>query len=353
MHELDSFEKCLNSCSCDEERIIELYRFIISIKLNDIFARGFSLDERLTKATKRSAINIVSEPDNLLNLYDVILLATLDDFSTTVSQEFVIVFNSFLDMPMPSDKLLGFYKKSTIVSNQEQGFYDEIDDRLKFSFSLSHFFCATYPYVKKFIQMYDLMMNRIVCGTKTILQKENTDFQNRNSSWGKMLSTVLPQNRSHLSDSNAFLDNDEKSVLTVPPNTNILFPTADLTQIDKAYMRAVDMLLAVFRIPSTKFFGGSPSGFQSTGNLEILNYEQSLDEIFNNDIKPILDHMSELINSDTEVQSVSFYKLQNLDKINNVRATTDSAQIREFCDQQITAISGIQPTTTNNIDEEE
>jgi hypothetical protein len=352
---LNTFEKCFKHCKCDDERIVALYKFIVSIKLNDIFARGFTLDQRLEKASLRSSVIIESQPINLLNLYDVLMETFLNGFTSYHTQQkhsssFVIVFNDALTLPTQKDEFLGFYTKNTVLQKTSQEYYDNIDNKLKFSFEIKDFYCSSYPYLKRVIQMFELMQDRVVTGTKTIMQKSNSNFQARNSG-GLMdaVTSMLPNSKKQKAESEAFLHNDTHSVLSVPAETNILFPTADVTQIEKAYMRAVDWMLAFFRIPNTKFFGQSPSGFQSTGNLEILNYEQTLDEIFSNDIKPVLTHMSSLINVKEEITTVSFYKLQQLDRINNVRATTNSKQIQEFCDNMITAISGIESEINNDI----
>lgn len=353
---LNTFEKCFTHCKCDDERIVALYKFIVSIKLNDIFARGFTLDEKLQKASLRSSVVIESEPTNLLNLYDVLMETFLNGFTSYHAEQkhssnFVIVFNDDLKLPSQNDEFLGFYTKETVLAKVKQEQYDKIDNRLKFSFEVKDFYCSSYPYLKRVVQMFELMQDRIITGTKTIMQKSNSNFQARNNG-GLMdaVTSMLPNSKKQKAESEAFLHNDTYSVLSVPPETNILFPSADVTQIEKAYTRAVDWMLAFFRIPNTKFFGQSPSGFQSTGNLEILNYEQTLDEIFSNDIKPILTHMSSLVNVTEEITTVSFYKLQQLDRINNVRATTNSKQIQEFCDSMITAISGVEPEINNDIE---
>lgn len=328
--DIDNFNLLLGSCKCDKTRVLELYKFINSIKLNDIFSRGFTVDERLERTTIVSSIILESEPDNLLNLYDVVLLSM---YETTL--EVVLVFNSDITLPSSSDEFLGFLLKSSFSDVN----YDSIDSRLKIKILPYRLYCQSLPYLERVVQIYDLMQDRIVHGTKTIMQKENSGFASRNNNG--FISNVGNLFAKNQAESNAFLQNNAHSVLTIPPETNILFPTADVTQIDKAYMRSIDWLLAFFRIPTTKFFGETPSGFQSTGNLEILNYEQSLDEIFEARMKPILVHISNLLQVEREISSVSFYKLRQLDSINNVLSTTNSSKIAKYCDNMITAISGI------------
>lgn len=329
----EAFEKCLSSCNKDSKRVLNLFQFIIQIKLNDIFARGFVVHERLKKTTKISQIKIENESAGLLNFYDIILLSL-----SNIARDFVIVFNSDLNLPSSGDVFLGFYTKNSVISKLGINAYTQLDDKLKFCFEIDNLFCRTEHYLQIAINAFDLMQDRITHGTKTILQKEDSKQLMRSDP--AQIKAFTAQN---FFESSAFLQNNAKSVLTIPQNTNILFPTADVTQIEKAYIRAIDWLLACFRIPSTKFFGQSPSGFQSTGNLEILNYEQSLDEIFEYKMAPILEHLSNLISEPAEISPVSFYKLNLLEKINNARSIATSKQIIKYCDNLITTISGIEP----------
>ena len=321
--DVNDFEAQLSACRCDTKRIFALHKFIVQLKLKDIFARGFSLPPRMEAVGVVSKLQDLDRVSALRSLYEIILEA-----QTLEVQKYIIVFNADFSLPKSTDSFLGFAPLTSVkvAGSPEQ------EASLVFKFEDDGFFDSVKPYLKKIIILFDLLNNRIVHGTKTLLQKTDTGFQARNS--GPLAGFF----RKEKAEAKAFLNNDATSVLCIPPETNVTFPTADVTQIERAYIRTLDWLSAFYRIPNTKLFGQSPPGFQNTGNLEILNYEQSLDEIFYSYIKPLLEKIAGLLGETAVFTPISFYKLGQLDKLNNVLATTNSPTLQKYVENLMEAL---------------
>lgn len=353
----------------------QLFALANKRKLSDIFSNGFNVPKQLNSLLSISAIKQYNylhiEP--VFSLFDMILLAITDcnndDFyNVKVSHStWYIVFKN-----ASHKEIVGFtnqvptYQK---ISKLNVGMYSiSIKNSMQYAF--------VHKSIKKYLCSVKMLFERAVNTNKVILKSNLTRSNVSDKTLVKSIKSAFisekkttketPANLDFLKNLNkdvnqqmdAILTSDSSSILNLPIEYDLSFPSGDLTQLQLLYKSMQEELGAVLEMPLTKLFGTPPVGFQSTGEYDRLSYEQTLDRIANEYVVPILRDIGSILNlSDSEKESIKYlstYQIEILMKLINMTAGNSSPQVQKMIEEYIEIKTGIKaekvaPIPTNDV----
>lgn len=343
----------------------ELFALANRRKLSDIFSNGFNVPPILKPLLTISAIkkNNYLGIEKVFSLFDVILFVLShfhnDDYCNPIVTHslWYIVFKD-----KEHTEIIGFTSEAPNYANLSK------DNAGIYSFSIKN--NIQYAFVHKRIQRYlctvKMLFDRAIATNKIILKSSllSTKTSATDKELVKSLIKISKQKKQKVAqeDTNslnfastlnvdvnkqmdAILSSNHKSVLNLPLEYDITFPTGDLTQLQLLYKSMQEELGAVLEIPLTKLFGTPPVGFQSTGEYDRLSYEQTLDRIANEYVVPTLCEIATILNcSEEEKQSIKYlstYQIEILMKLINATAGNASSQIAKMVEEYIEIKTGI------------
>lgn len=327
-----------------------LIEFIVDIQLKDIFARGFICDDKFKFLLRQTyAANYYNIPtilnkfstNNLLSLYDlcknVILGGWVDTLSYTSNnkyRDFLVVFNDKLTSPSKEDVPRYFievqnikkqddetkYKQEHIIRVQEQGYYKTIK-----------------PFAERFINASRLLDNYASISIKPLLQLQKESVVKHTQGAFKKLMDMFKQ---------TFKKSGIDDLLILPHDAVLKFEQGSIEPIQKYFEEVKSQLCMATRIPATKLFGSSAEGFNATGKGDQMNYEQTLDEMANSLIIPILESIGDIMDSlnllkQKDVAFISGYKLSFITQVvDSLGAYQDNSLVKQTMNAYLKGITG-------------
>lgn len=330
-----------------------LIDFIVEIKLKDIFARGFVCDDKLKLLLRQTyAVNYYNIPtilnkisafssDNLLSLYDLCRSVILGGWDDTISytndnkyRDFLVVFNDKLSSPSKQDVPRYFievqsikkankkieYKEEHIIRVQEQGYYKAIK-----------------PFAERFVNASRLMDNYASISIKPLLQLQKESVVKHTEGAFKKLIDMFKQ---------TFKKSGVDDLLVIPHDAVLKFEQGDIEPIEKYFEEVKSQLCMATRMPATKLFGSSAEGFNATGKGDQMNYEQTLDEMANSLVIPILEAVADIMDSlnllkQKEATFISGYKLSLVTQVvDSLGAYQDNSLVKQTMNAYLKGITG-------------
>ena len=340
-----------------------LIEFIVDIKLKDIFARGFVCDDKLKFLLRQTyAVNYYNIPtilkkfstNNILSLYDLCKSVILGEWEDTLSytsdnqyRDFLVVFNDKLTSPSKEDVPRCFievqnikkqndkikYKQEHIIRVQEQGYYKAIK-----------------PFAKRFMNASRLMDNYASISIKPLLMLQKESVVKHTEGKFKQMVEMFK---------NAFKSSGVDDLLIIPNDAVLKFEQGNIEPIEKYVEEVKSQLCMATRMPATKLFGSSAEGFNATGKGDQMNYEQTLDEMANSLITPILEAVADIMDSLNYVTFISGYKLSLVTQVvDSLGAYQDNSLVKKTMNAYLKGITGFdeedvveEDNSTSDIDE--
>lgn len=344
----------------------ELFALANRRKLSDIFSNGFSTPEILKPLLSINAIkkNSYLGIGKVFSLFDVILYvlsdSTNDDYYTPIITHSVwyLVYRD-----KEHTELIGFTTERPDYNNIDK----EDAGRLSFSIKNSMQYAFVHKRIRRYLCSVKMLFERAVNTNKTVLKSSLTKTNSSDKELVKMIKSTFTRsdkktsiknnapeqvpaflqtlNRDVNQQMDAILNSDSSSILNLPIEYDLSFPSGDLTQLQLLYKSMQEELGAVLEMPLTKLFGTPPLGFQSTGEYDRLSYEQSLERIANEYVVPALCEVASILNcSEKEQKSIKYlstYQIEILMKLINATAGSSSTQIQKMVEEFIEIKTGI------------
>lgn len=344
----------------------ELFALANRRKLSDIFSNGFSTPEILKPLLSINAIkkNNYLGIGKVFSLFDVILYV-LSDFTNDDYYNPIITHSVWYLVYRDKEhtEVIGFTNERPDYTNTDK------EDAGRFSFSIKN--SMQYAFVHKRIRRYlcsvKMLFERAVNTNKTVLKSSLTKTNSNDKELVKIIKSTFTRsdkktslknnfpeqvppflqtlNRDLNQQMDAILNSDSSSILNLPLEYDLSFPSGDLTQLQLLYKSMQEELGAVLEMPLTKLFGTPPVGFQSTGEYDRLSYEQTLDRIANEYVVPALCEVASILNcSEDEQRSIKYlstYQIEILMKLINATAGSSNTQIQKMVAEYIEIKTGI------------
>ena len=125
---------------------------------------------------------------------------------------------------------------------------------------------------------------------------------------------------------------DNFSIFFKKPGTNVQQVDTALGEFNQLIMTQYQLICCIAQMPATKLLKVTPTGFQSTGEHELKDYNQSLLDIQENDFRPLLERYYEILlrseypnRQDLSVDIV-FNPLDVPTREENIKASQQTAQ---------------------------
>jgi hypothetical protein len=346
----------------------ELFALANRRKLSDIFSNGFSTPEILKPLLSITAIkkNNYLGIEPVFSLFDVILYVLSDCnnndyYKTSITHS--IWYLVFKDKA--HTEIAGF----TNQIPEYIGIHKENAGIFSISIKNSMQYAFVHKRIKRYLCSVKMLFERAVNTNKTVLKSSLTKSNASDSQLIKSIkgaftssdkkkskkdsiskSDEVPPflnnlNRDVNQQMESILNSNSSSILNLPIEYDLSFPSGDLTQLQLLYKSMQEELGAVLEIPLTKLFGTPPVGFQSTGEYDRLSYEQSLDRVANEYIVPALCEVASIMNCSEEEQKsikyLSTYQIETLMKLINATAGNNNPQIHKMVEEYIEIKTGI------------
>lgn len=327
-----------------------LIEFIVDIQLKDIFARGFICDDKFKFLLRQTyAVNYYNLPSilkkvsigNIYSLYNLCRSVILGGWSDAITyssnnkyKDFLIVFNEKLQSPSKEDYPKYFielsntqikhdklkYKEEHVIRVQEQGYYKAIK-----------------PFAERFINASRLLDNYASISIKPLLQLKKESVVKHTEGAFKKLMDMFKQ---------TFKKSGVDDLLIIPHDAVLKFEQGSIEPIQKYFEEVKSQLCMATRMPATKLFGSSAEGFNATGKGDQMNYEQTLDEMANSLIIPILESIADIMDSlnllkQKDVTFISGYKLSLVTQVvDSLGAYQDNSLVKQTMNAYLKGITG-------------